>query len=70
MAHDTDPFNRWEAGQKLMKDIILKLYNAGKDHVDVSFFINRSSICMKLWIELKYIDCYLINCYNYRFDYI
>ncbi|GLC52687.1 hypothetical protein PLESTB_000657300 [Pleodorina starrii] len=28
LAHDSDPFNRWEAGQRLSKKLLLKLYAA------------------------------------------
>lgn len=28
MANDTDPFNRWEAGQRLARKILLQLYDA------------------------------------------
>lgn len=31
MAHDTDPFNRWEAGQRLSRKILLNLYHAAMD---------------------------------------
>ncbi|KAK9814410.1 hypothetical protein WJX72_005522 [[Myrmecia] bisecta] len=31
LAHDTDPFNRWEAGQRLAKNLLLKLYAAAMD---------------------------------------
>lgn len=27
-AHDSDPFNRWESGQRLLKKLILKLYDS------------------------------------------
>jgi len=27
-AHDSDPFNRWESGQRLLKKLLLRLYNA------------------------------------------
>jgi aminopeptidase N len=30
MAHDSDPFNRWEAGQRLATNLILKCIAAGK----------------------------------------
>ena len=28
LAHDSDPYNRWEAGQRLMKSVMLELYDA------------------------------------------
>ncbi|KAL3133720.1 hypothetical protein ABBQ32_008210 [Trebouxia sp. C0010 RCD-2024] len=28
LAHDTDPFNKWEAGQRLAKKLLVKLYGA------------------------------------------
>lgn len=31
LAHDTDPFNRWEAGQVLAKKLLLNLYSAAAD---------------------------------------
>ena len=30
-AHDADEFNRWEAGQRLMRALLLKLYDAAGD---------------------------------------
>lgn len=30
MANDTDPFNRWEAGQRLARKILLQLYDAAQ----------------------------------------
>ena len=30
-AHDSDPFNRWEAGQRLSKNLLLHLYSAACD---------------------------------------
>lgn len=30
-AHDTDPFSRWEAGQRLAKALLLKLYSAASN---------------------------------------
>ena len=26
MAHDSDPFNRWDAGQRLMREVLVRLY--------------------------------------------
>lgn len=31
LAHDSDPFCRWEAGQTLLRALLTKLYNAAKD---------------------------------------
>lgn len=28
LAHDSDPYNRWEAGQRLFKTVLLDLYDA------------------------------------------
>ena len=33
MAYDTDPFNRWEAGQQLASQLILDVVNAGSEQV-------------------------------------
>jgi len=30
-AHDSDPFNRWESGQRLLKKLLLQLYSAAAD---------------------------------------
>ena len=43
MAHDDDPFARWEAGQQLMLRVLLALYHGGGEvaelppHLDVAF---------------------------------
>ena len=31
LAHDPDPFCRWEAGQTLLRALLTKLYGAAKD---------------------------------------
>lgn len=31
LAHDTDPVNRWDAGQRLARNLLLKLYDAARD---------------------------------------
>lgn len=36
LAHDTDSFNKWEASQRLQKDLIGKLYLAGLEAQEVS----------------------------------
>lgn len=34
LANDTDPFNRWEAGQILGRKLVIKLYEAAMSHQD------------------------------------
>lgn len=31
LAHDSDAFSRWEAGQRLARKLVLKLYHAAAD---------------------------------------
>lgn len=31
LAHDSDPFCRWEAGQALLRALLTKLYHAARD---------------------------------------
>ena len=31
LAHDSDPFCRWEAGQTLLRALLTKLYHAARD---------------------------------------
>ena len=36
LAHDSDPFNRWEAGQRLARAALLRLYDAGLAAVEAA----------------------------------
>lgn len=52
LAHDTDPFNRWEAGQVLAKKLMLKLYASGQDANAANSIADRLIVAGGLSSEL------------------
>lgn len=63
MAHDTDEFNRWEAGQQLMKERLLKLagdYQAGRPLSLDRPFINAFRKTLESRMEDKAFQAYAL----------
>ncbi len=49
LAHDSDAFSRWEAGQVLARKLLLQLYHAAADSSQVSFDLSPSILCHVSW---------------------
>ena len=47
LAHDSDPFSRWEAGQRLMRSLLLHLYSAAARVTQVGLACQHQT-----WTEL------------------
>ncbi len=44
LAHDSDPFSRWDAGQMLQRNLLLKLYHVVLDASKVAHRISSPAL--------------------------
>lgn len=59
LAHDSDDFNRWEAGQRLGRALLLRLYEASKDVSKVLLLILVRQTCLHSTADLQALPWYM-----------
>lgn len=62
LAHDSDPFCRWEAGQRLLRGLLTSLYTAASESkaetpADLHAILNNLHLPAQVWLAFVILAC-------------